>query len=164
MNTNNKVEEKFKWETTGDKDDKQFLTGLVQRTKLIYGDIKPAKYDLDDFDKDLDKLLKKFVKGSDSYFKAQDDKELGKTNKIHSDWMKAAQKQFKHVTTNTAWRGQLNTFTRNLSTIWQVHMEAEAGRTGNRGYKVHKRQDFQKSFLQFERVKLFEEFTTKWKT
>lgn len=144
------VEEKFKWETTGDKDDKEFLKGLVQRTKAIYGDIKPAKYDLNDFDKDLDKLLKKFVKDSDSYFKAQDDRDYGTTNKVHGDWMKAAQKVFRHVTTNTAWRGQLNTFTRNLSTIWQVHMEAEAGRTGNRGYKVHKRQDFMKNLQKFE--------------
>lgn len=144
------VEEKFKWETTGDKDDKEFLKGLVQRTKAIYGDIKPAKYDLNDFDKDLDKLLKKFVKGGDSYFKAKDDRDYGTTNRVHGDWMKAAQKVFRHVTTNTAWRGQLNTFTRNLSLIWQVHMEAEAGRTGNRGYKVHKRQDFMKNLQKFE--------------
>lgn len=155
---NNKIEEKFKWETTGDKDDREFLAGLVQRTKLIYGDIKPAKYDLNNFDKDLDKLLKKFVKDSDSYFKAQDDRNLGKTNKVHGEWMKAAQKVFRHVTTNTAWRGQLNSFTRNLSTIWQVHMEAEAGRTGNRGYKVFKRQKFQKSLQHFEQVKLYEQF------
>lgn len=153
-----KLFEKFKWETTGDKDDKEFLTGLVNRTKSVYGQIKPAKYNLDDFDEDLDKLLKKFVKDSDSYFKAKDDNDYGTSNKIHGEWMKAAQKQFKHVTTNTAWRGYLNTFTRNLSTIWQVHMEAEAGRTGNRGYKVYKRQNFQKSLQQLERVKLFETF------
>ena len=155
---NNRLEEKFKWETTGDKDDREFLAGLVQRTKLIYGDIKPAKYDLNDFDKYLDKLLKKFVKDSDSYFKAQDDREYATTNKVHGDWMKAAQKAFRHVTTNTAWRGQLNSFTRNLSIIWQVHMEAEAGRTGNRGYKVHKRQAFQKGLQHFEQVKLYEQF------
>ena len=132
--------EKFKWETTGDKDDKEFLESLVKRTKAIYGDIKPAKYDLNDFDKDLDKLLDKFVKGADEYFNAVDDRNYKVSNDAHADWMKAAQKEFKHVTTNTAWRGQLNAFTRNLSTIWQVHMEAEAGRTNNRGYKVHKRQ------------------------
>ena len=149
------IEEKFKWETVGDKDDKEFLKGLVQRTKAIYGDIKPAKYDLDDFDKDLDKLLKKFVKDGDSYFNSKDNQDLGKVNKIHGDWMKAAQKEFKHVTTNTGWRGQLNAFTRNLSTLWQVHMEAEAGRTENRGYKVFKRKDFMKKF---EQVKLFEQF------
>jgi len=150
-----KLEEKFKWETTGDKDDKEFLKGLVQRTKAVYGDIKPAKYDLNDFDKDLDKLLKKFVKGGDSYFKAQDDRNYGTTNKVHGDWMKAAQKVFRHVTTNTAWRGQLNTFTRNLSLLWQIHMEAEAGRTGNRGYKVHKRQDFMKNLKNLQKFESF---------
>jgi hypothetical protein len=135
-----KLEEKFKWETVGDKDDREFLTSLIKTTKTLYGNIKPDKYNLDDFDEDLDKLLKKFVKGGDSYFKAKDDNDHGTTNKIHSDWMKAAHKQFKHVTTNTSWRGYLDNFTRNLSTIWQVHMEADAGRTGNRGYKVNKRQ------------------------
>ena len=43
----------------------------MQRTKLIYGDIKPAKYDLNDFDKDLDKLMNRKYKEVTSYIASQ---------------------------------------------------------------------------------------------
>lgn len=132
------IKEQFKWKTTGDQDDRRFLEKLVQRTKEAYDTIKPRKYDIDSFESDLDELLQRHITNVDKYWHAWDNKNYGVTNKIHDKWMEDAMDVFKYVTTYTGWRGQLNTFTRNLSLIWQVHMEAEAGRTGNRGYKAHK--------------------------
>lgn len=132
--------EKYVWETSGDKDDKEFLTSSVEIAKNTYAAIAPATYNIDDFEEALDSLLSKYTKDPEKWFDAIDSKNYAKSNKIHGDWMNAVKKEFKTTKTNSAWKGHLNDFTRKMSNIYQITLEAKAGRTENRGYKVNKRQ------------------------
>ena len=141
-------EKKNLWEETGDKDDIKFLTGFIPRMKAIYSNISPAKYNLDDFEKDLEKLARKIIEPEmEKYGKAkkpfgsQTSEEQKYTAKLHSDWLKAAEKTFKHVKTWSGWKGSLNSLTSKFSTFFSVLMDAAAGDTESRGYKVMKNEN-----------------------
>jgi len=131
--------EKYTWETTGDKDDIKQLTSMSVKLKNMYSSIAPKKYDMDGFEDDLEKLLSKYTKDVDAYFDSKDANDYGTSTKIHKDFMQDSQKMFKTTTTNPGWKGIVNSFRNDLSTIFQITMEAKAGRTSSRGYKVMKK-------------------------
>lgn len=134
--------EKYTWETSGDKDDIKQLTSMSDQLKKMYSSVAPKKYNMDDFEDDLDKLLTKHTKDVEEYFDSKDANDYGASRKMHRDFMEASQKMFKTTTTNPAWKGIVNRFTTTLSNIFQITMEAKAGRTSNRGYKVMQRPDY----------------------
>lgn len=132
------VSEKYTWETSGDKDDIKQLTSMSDRLKQMFSSVAPKKYNMDNFESDLEKVLAKHTKDVDAYFDSKDS-DRKNSSKMHQDFMKEAQKVFKHATTNPSWKGIVNRFTTQLSNLFQITMEAKAGRTSSRGYKVMQR-------------------------
>ena len=49
------------WDETGDSQDKKFFKELIERMKEIYSTIAPKRYNLDNFEKDLDKLARGLI-------------------------------------------------------------------------------------------------------
>ena len=136
------IYEKWTWQETGDKDDIKHLSSSIDLIRSTYERIAPKKYDMNNFDKDLDKVLRDNLDKTEEYFAAQDREgspDYGTMNKISSDWQKAYRKVFKTTKTASDWRGTTSDFHRRMVTFWAIHMEAKAGRSENRGYKVMKR-------------------------
>ena len=138
--------EKYTWEKSGDKDDIKQLTAMSEELKELFSSVAPKKYNMDNFESDLEKVLAKHTKDVKSYFDSKDAKDYGASSKMHQAFMKDAQKVFKHATTNSSWKGTVNRFTTVLSNIFQITMEAKAGRTSDRGYKVMQRADFMSAY------------------
>lgn len=134
--------EKYTWETSGDKDDIKQLTSMSDNLKQMFSSVAPKKYNMDNFESDLEKVLAKHTKDVDAYFDSKDTKDHKVSSKMHQDFMKDARGVFKHATTNPSWKGIVNRFTTGLSNLFQITMEAKAGRTSSRGYKVMQRPDF----------------------
>lgn len=139
---NDFLNEKWVWQETGDKDDINYLSGSIDFIRNTYAGVAPKNYDMNNFDKDLDKVLRDNLDKTEEYFAAQDREgspDYGAMQKISSDWRKAYDKVFKTTKTASNWKGTTDGFHRLMMTFWAIHMEAKAGRSDNRGYKVMKR-------------------------
>ena len=145
MANENIVTEKYQWEKVGDREDKKFFMQTVQWAKDIYSNIAPVKYDMGDFEKDLDKIIKKvIVPEMDDYAKVprafgkQTREERKYTNKVWEDWSVTWKKTFPHTKTYSGWKGQLNNFGDRMRSMFKVLMMAHGGDTSSMGYKVMK--------------------------
>ena len=141
-----KLNEANIWDETGDAQDKKFFNELIERMKKIYSTIAPKTYNIDNFEKDLEKAARKVIEPEMEQY-AQAKKPFGKqtpeertyTRKVWVDWLTEVDRVFRTTSTFSGHKGIRNKFISNIGSLFKVLMMAAGGDTSSMGYKVMKR-------------------------
>ena len=138
-----KLNEANIWDETGDAQDKKFFNELIARAKEIYSTIAPKKYNLDNFEKDLEKLARGIIEpemeqyaAANKPFGEQTPEERKYTTKVYEDWMTAVRQAFRTTTSFSGYKAASNSFIDKARTLFKVLMMAAGGDTSSMGYKV----------------------------
>lgn len=121
------LSESYIWTRIGDEKDIIHMTKIVDNIKNIYKFIKPENVDIEDFETELDGMLRGNTE-SDSL-------------KLINDFMKL----YPISKMNSTWKKHFDALRNSLIHLLEVIKDAQNGNTSRHGYKIHKNNTIKKN-------------------